>query len=148
MKVANWQRNAIVDLREYEQVQQSLVNIPQEIKGLEMAMTALRGINFDKTPVEGGTSSYESRLIDNIDRRERLKINLEIARAKVERIGRGLAALSENEALVLRRFYIRRERDYIDRLCEELGYEQAQIYRIKEAALRKFTLAMFGVIDL
>lgn len=146
--MANWQRNAITDLREYEQVQQSLINIPQEIGTLEMAMTALRGAGFDKTPVEGGTSTYESRLIDNIDRRERLKINLEIAQAKVQRIGRGLAALSENEALVLRRFYIRRERDYLDRLCEELGYEERNIYKIKDVALKKFTLAMFGVIDL
>lgn len=146
--MANWQRNAITDLREYEQVQQSLINIPQEIGTLEMAMTALRGVNFDKTPVEGGTSGYESRLIDNIDRRERLKINLEIARAKVQRIGRGLAALSENEALVLHRFYIQREHGYMDRLCNELGYEKSQIYRIKEAALHKFTLAMFGIVDL
>ena len=32
----------------------------------------------------------------------------------------------------------------MDRLCQELGVEEAAVYRLKNKALRRFTLAMYG----
>ena len=98
--------------------------------------------------MEGGASGYEERLINYIDRKGRLEQNLGMAQARVERIERGLSVLTENERLVLTRFYIRREPRYLDRLCGELGYEMRTIYRLKDSALKKFTLAMYGVKDI
>lgn len=35
----------------------------------------------------------------------------------------------------------------MDRLCEELGLEKATVYRRRDAALRHFTLALYGVTE-
>lgn len=146
--MANWQYNAMQDLREYQAVKESLVSIPEELKALEIDMQLVRGTSYDKSPVQGGASGREDRLIDYIDKKGRLAENLRAATVRVRRIERGLAGLSDNERLVLNRFFISREHGHVDRLCEELGYEKTAVYNIKDAALKKFTLSMFGVIDL
>ena len=146
--MADWEKHSIDDLREYGALKESLGTLPEEIRALEEDMQLVKGTRYDKTPVEGGAYGYEERLINYIDRKGRLEQNLGLAQARVERIERGLSVLTDNERLVLTRFYIRREPRYLDRLCGELGYEQAQVYRIKGTALRKFTLAMYGVRDI
>ena len=144
--MADWEKHAIADLREYEAIRESLGTLPEEIKGLEEDM-GLRGTRYDSEPVKGGGGGDE-RLVAYIDRKARLEKNLEIAGDKARRIERGLSVLTEQERLVLTRFFIHRERGYLDRLCGELGCEQAHVYRLKDAALRKFTLAMFGVLNI
>ena len=136
------------DLREYMAIKDSLVSIPEEMKALEIDMQLVRGTSYDKSPVQGGASGREDRLIDYIDKKGRLAENLRAATVRVRRIERGLEGLTDNERLVLHRFFISREHGHVDRLCEELGYEERTIYRIKDSALKKFTLSMFGVIDL
>ena len=146
--MADWKYNAVQDLKEYQSVQNSLHNLSEEIKNLEIEMQTTKGTRYDRTPVQGGGNGYEDRMINNIDRKGRLEENLRIANRKVRRIECGLRVLSDKEKLVLNRFYVERTGDYIDRLCQELGCEQAQVYRVKDVALKKFTLSMFGIVDL
>ena len=146
--MADWEKNAIRDLREYQCIRESLVNIPAEIRELELAVQTIKSVTYDKTPVSGGTSGREDALINNIDRRGRLHENLLIAQSKVERIERGLAVLSEREKRVLDGFFMKRCYGHVERLADELGYDNSHIYRIKDEALKKFTLAMFGIVDL
>lgn len=145
--MADWEKNAVKDLREYGCVKESLVNIPAEIHELETALHTIKSVTYDKTPVAGGTSGREDALINNIDRRGRLAENLEVAKSKVARIERGLAVLSDRERRVLDGFFMRRSYGHVERLADELGYEERNIYKIKDEALLKFTLAMFGVRD-
>ena len=146
--MADWEKHSIEDLREYGALKESLGTLPEEIRALEEDMQLVKGTRYDKTPVEGGASGYEERLINYIDRKGRLEQNLDLAQAKVERIERGLSVLTENERLVLTRFYIHREPRYLDRLCGELGYEKTAVYGLKNRALKRFTLAMYGVVDI
>ena len=146
--MADWEKHSIDDLREYGALKESLGTLPEEIRALEEDMQLVKGTRYDKTPVEGGASGYEERLINYIDRKGRLEQNLDLAQAKVERIKRGLSVLTENERLVLTRFYIHREPRYLDRLCGELGYEKTAVYGLKNRALKRFTLAMYGVVDI
>lgn len=145
--MAEWKLNAITDLRDYPYIVQSLQSIPAQIKELEAALVTQRSVQYDKTPVQGGISGAEDRILNNIDRRERLKINLSVATAKVERIENGLNALTATERKVLDAFYINRISGHMRRLCADLNYEERNIYKIKDTALRKFTLAMFGLMD-
>ena len=145
--MANGYDEAIKDLREYRDLKTALINIPDEIAELEQECGAVKSVRYDKTPVMGGTSGYEDALILNIDRRNRLAIRLDTAKSKINRIDRGLSGLTETERLILRRFYIDGQRGYLDRLTLELGYERAQIYRIKDAALQRFVRSMWGVVD-
>ena len=146
--MADWEKHSIDDLREYGALKESLGTLPEEIRALEEDMQLVKGTRYDKTPVVGGASGYEERLINYIDRKGRLEQNLDLAQAKVERIERGLSVLTENERLVLTRFYIHREPRYLDRLCGELGYEKTAVYGLKNRALKRFTLAMYGVVDI
>ncbi|MEG1945231.1 MAG: DUF1492 domain-containing protein [Oscillospiraceae bacterium] len=144
----DWKQNAISDLREYENVKQSLTAIPEQYKEINARITSIRASGTTSTPIQGGCSAQEDAMINAIDKKERLRINYGVARSKINRMERGLKSLSDNERRVLELFYINRTNDYIDRLCEEMGYEQAQLYRLKDAAVKKFTLSMFGIVDL
>lgn len=144
--MANWIFNTKQDLKEYPALKESLTSLPEQIAELEAQMIGLGAVSFDKTPVQGGVGERESRLIDAIDKKERLKINLDIAKAKVERIERGLSALSERERFVVEKDFFENWR--IEQICTELSYEERNVFNIKNAALKKMTLAMFGVVDL
>lgn len=144
----DYKRCAEEDLREYERLKTSLAALPERIALLQDKASSLRAAAPDREPVQGGTSTYEDRLINNIVETERLKTNLDIVRRKVALVDRGLAVLTDEERLVLERFYISRHYGYMDRLCEELCCERTQVYRIKDRALKKFTQAMFGMAEL
>ncbi len=60
------------------------------------------------------------RLLSNIADRDDLKARLKEARLWVRTVDRALDVLGENERLILERFYIRRAKGNIDRLCGEL----------------------------
>lgn len=144
----DWKKCAIEDLRKYEGMKQGLKSIKNRIAALEEQAAEMRATDYAKEPVQGGTSHYEDRLISNIAERERLGYNFEAIAKLVGSMDAALATLSPKERRVLELFYMRHERKYIERLCSELGYEQAQIYRLKDSALRKLTIAMYGMIDL
>ena len=56
--------------------------------------------------------------------------------------------LTEDERVVLDKFYINRPTRHIDRLCDELHCEKSTVYRLKDSGLKKFTIAMYGILDL
>ncbi|MBQ9534329.1 MAG: hypothetical protein IJU78_00585 [Clostridia bacterium] len=64
------------------------------------------------------------------------------AAAELTRIA--LESLPAREQQVLDRFYINRESGHVDRLCEELGYETSNVYRMKNRALGHFAEVLFG----
>lgn len=142
----DWKREAIEDLRNYTRRKQSLENLPRRIEALEQDSLSVRA-GLGSEPVSGGTSMAEDRMINNISERERLGHNLCSVRRLVELTEQGLDSLTREERLVLERFFINRQRGYLERLMDELGYEKSRIYQIKDIALRKYTLQQFGMID-
>ena len=147
--MVNWEKVAIDDLRKYEKMRHSLVSIREKQAALDLQSGVIRSSFRDSEPVSGsGSSGAEDRLISNIVERERLDGNYQAVEKLVAQIDAALAMLDDQERLVLERFYINRCPGYIDRLCQELGYEQAQVYRIKNEAIRNFTRAMYGLIEL
>lgn len=140
----NWKSEAVDKLRQYEAKKLSLVNIPLEISRLESAACGIRSAASDGTPVSGGGSGREDMLLSNIVHREELERSLEQAKKWVALVDAALAILSTEERLLLERFYIHQERGDVDRLCEELGCEKATVYRRRDRAIRRFTLALYG----
>lgn len=147
--MVNWEKVAIDDLRKYEKMRRSLVSIREKQAALDLQSGVIRSSFRDSEPVSGsGSSGAEDRLISNIVERERLDGNYQAVEKLVAQIDAALAMLDDQERLVLERFYINRCPGYVDRLCQELGYERAQVYRKKDSALHHFTVAMYGLIDL
>lgn len=143
----DWKREAEEKLRQYEARKSSLARTAAEIQRLEADLTRIRSASTDGTPVAGGTNTREDMLVGNIASRE------ELARARRDTfrwlavMDSAMAELSEEERLILDRFYIHRAKGHVDRLCEEMHLERTQVYARKDAALHRFTLLLYGVTE-
>ncbi len=144
----NWKFEAVEKLRQYEAKKQSLKSIPEEIKRLESAACNIRSATADGTPVSGGGSGREDLMLSNIVHREELERSLEQAQKWVALVNAGLDILSQEERLILTRFYIKPEKGNVDRLCSELGVEQSSVYRRRDKALWHFTLCLYGCSEI
>lgn len=143
----NWKSEAIDKLRNYKAHREALENIPREIKRLESAYAGIRSATTDSTPVSGGGSTREDVMLSNIVHRDELKRRLKEARLWVAQVDNALAVLDDEERLVLDRFYIYRAKGNVEDLCERLSVERATVYRKRDNALRRFTIALYGVTE-
>ena len=144
----NWKFEAIEKLKEYTARKNAITSIPEEIKRLEEDAQRIRAASTDATPVQGGGSTREDMLLSNIVHREELQRRLSDAQRWVDIVDGGLAVLSEEDRLVLDRFYIHPMRGNVERLCSELGLEDGRtVYKRKDKALRRFTLSLYGTCD-
>lgn len=141
----NWKEEATQKLRQYEAMHLALKNLPDELKRLEQAACAIRAARTDGTPVKGGTNRREDLLLSNLVYREELASTLSQAKLWVSTADRALGALAPEEKLILYRLYMYPERNAVERLCQELDLEQSSIYRKRDQALQRFTMALYGI---
>lgn len=126
----------------------ALVNLPEEIRRLEIDAQRIKSATADGTPVKGGGSGREERLISNIVEREEHKAKLSIAKITVEMVDRGLAVLDPDERHILDTMYIYRTKGSVSRLMEEYNLaEESSLYKKVNKALLRFTMAMYGVTE-
>ena len=143
----NWKNEAMDKLKNYEVHRQALESIPQEIKRLELIRTGIRSAVTDRTPVSGGGSTREDVMLSNIVHRDELKQRMKEACLWVSQVDKALSILSDEERLVLDRFYLHPIKGIIDDLCERLNVERSAIYDRRDKALRRFTIALYGVTE-
>lgn len=135
----DWKACAVEDLKQYNYIKVGIANSKDRLRAIE-ALT-----EHGKLFPNGRTHSPDSRLIDAIVESERLRKNIHISKSLTDMIERGLESLSEEERYVLREFYIKEADVNMLKLKEKLGYETRSVYRLRDRALAKFTLAMYGV---
>ena len=140
----NWKPEAVEKLRMYEAKKNAIQSIPEEISRLEIAMESIRSATSDGTSVAGGGSRREDMLLSNIVHRGELERSLEQAKKWVALVDAGLEILTKEERLLLDRFYIHPERGIAERLAEELNLDVKTVYKRKDAALRRFTISLYG----
>lgn len=109
-----WKTSAVTRLKEYDTMTAAAQNLPE---GLELC-----------------------RLED----RQEMYRRLNTARQWVTLTNRALGTLTPQEQLVLRLLYIAPQKGNVARLCELLDCEQATVYRRRDKALQKFTMALYG----
>ena len=142
----NWKAEAKDKLRKYDLMVASTILIPENIARLKSEYTAIRSARIDGSPTSGATSERENALINNIAERQELEFTLKNAKAWVSMVNRALDVLSKDEQKILQRLYIYPEKGAVGRLGEELGVESSSIYRRRDQALLKFTLALYGSV--
>ena len=143
-----WKYKAIDKLKDYSAQKAALQNLPEEIARLESEARSIKGATADGTPVKGGGSGREDRLLTNIVKKEEHKAMLRRAKLAVGMVDRGLSVLSEDERLILDRMYIFREKGCVDRLMDEFGLqEESSLYKRANKALQHFTIAMYGATE-
>ncbi len=135
-------------MRRYPHLVSSIPNMQERIDILSDKFRSIKSARADATPVSGGTSTAEDGWINNLVERDRLAENIRVVRRLIELINKGLGALDEREYRVLELFYINRQPNHVERLMDELGYEKSHVYRIRDQALYKFTIGMYGLTEL
>lgn len=143
-----WKQVAIETLKLYESKRLSIKSIPQEIRRLELEMQSIRSATSDGSPPKGGGSGRENMYLSNIVRREELECSLEQARIWVSLTDSALSLLNDEERLLLDRFFIHQEKLAADRLAGDLHIDVKTVYRRKDDALRKFTVALYGKTEM
>lgn len=143
----DWKTIATDDLREYNARRQSLETLPMQIAEMEAEMTAIRSSGNMDAVKSGGSGSREDWILGCMVKKEKLLRNLDRAKLWVEFMDKGLAVLTEDERHILDRFYINPAKGNVDRLCEELFVEKTALYKRKDVALRRFTLALYGCTE-
>ena len=145
----DWRKISIERLKDYENRKTALLSIPEQLESLELEFTSIRAVAMDGQEIKGGGGcKREDALINNIVKRDELKRNLKIVKNEVAVTERGLKGLNSDEEKILNRFYINRIHGHVELLCEELNFEKSRVYAIKEDALKKFTLACYGIVEL
>ena len=141
----NWKQEAKEKLRRYGAMRIATINIPQELKRLEIDACSIRSARTDGSTVEGGGSKREEAMINNILHRQELTWTLEQAQMWLQITDRALTALTNEERQILHSLYIYPEKGGVERLCKELGLESSSVYRRRDKALKHFTMAYYGV---
>ena len=131
----NWKQEAKEKLQRYDAMRLATINIPQEIQRLEI----------DATPVSGGGNRREEALLNNILHRQELTWTLQQAQGWLQITDRALSALTSREKQILTRLYIYPEKGGLERLCKELDMESSSVYRHRDQALKRFTMALYGI---
>lgn len=143
-----WKFKAIDKLKDYMAQKVSTQNLREEIARLESESNSIKSATADGTPVKGGGSGREDRLLSNIVRREEHKAMLRRATLAVKMVERGLSVLSEDERHILDEMYIVREKGYVERLMAKYNLqEESSLYKRANKALLHFTLAMYGATE-
>lgn len=144
----DWKIEATDKLKQYEAKRQSLQIIPLEIEQIESTMTGIRSARTDSIAIRNsGGNARENMMLSCIVRKEELQRNLEQAELWVEAVTSALDVLNDDERKILDRMYIHREKKAADRLAGELFVDIATVYRWKDDALRKFTIALYGCTE-
>ena len=135
---------AIGELSRHNALRSSLTTLPGQIARLEQELTSVPGTLGRGEHIRGTGSTAQDWLVAGLERKGSMERRLAAARQSVDSVEIALETLSREEQLVLQQFYIHRERGHMDRLCRELGVEEASVYRLRNRALEKFTLALYG----
>lgn len=143
----NWRHEAIDKLRNYEAHKQALECLPKEIRRLESAYTGIRSATTDGTPVSGGGNTREDSMLSNIIHRDELKRQLKEAGLWVSQVDEALDILSDEEKMVLERLFIHPVKGAMSALSEQLNIDKTTVYRRRDKALRRFTIALYGAVE-
>jgi len=135
------------ELRRYDTMRTAQENITREIQRLKEEATSMRRADPSVTPVRGSGGRHDERLMNNIVTRQELSWTLKQVKQWLANMERGLQALSEEELLVLQRLYLYPRKGSLEQLCGELGVEQSTVYRKRDQALERFTVAMYGFTE-
>lgn len=140
-----WERLAIDSLRNIQIKRKSLDNVEERLDKIRDELSGLKGTAASLAPAVGGIlNKEEARRIDCVTLERELSKSLQELKNDIESFDNAWIGLDENEQIVLTRFFIFRTKDYIDRLIDELNYEKSKIYEIKDEALYKFTMYLYG----
>lgn len=145
-KYLNKQSATINALRDYENMLRVIEITPEEIKAVQEAMSSPPSAKLDGMPHQRNIRSGESMLCKAIDKLDVLSERYKQAVEFMNWFKPAWDSLDEEEQLLLREFYLKEQsKTYASiRLADMLNYEERQIRRLRDKAVAKLTLFLFG----
>ena len=143
----DWKAESIQKLKEYSAKKVSVENLSDEIRELQYRRRSIRSATSDGSPVSGSTTKREDMLLNTIVLQKELAENLHFVGRWVKRVEKALNELTEEERIILSRFYIYPEKGAAERLSCDFGIDVKTVYYRKNQAIRRFTLALCGCIE-
>ena len=140
----NWKNEAIERLTRYSAMSQAVENIPKEITRLERSIQELRGHRPDQFPGAKTPGPRDDALIGSIIKRQELSDSYENAKIWVDTTDQAMSVLNQEEKTILTKMYVTPEKGVVNQLCLAFGVEQSSIYRKRDQALYRFTMALYG----
>jgi hypothetical protein len=134
----DWRKVAEDDLKHYREQRMGLQHLNEQIKE----------INTRIERIAAQTKNEKEKTIDLYIRRDKLILARNAVEPLIRRMDESLSLLSSDERRIVERLLIDREKGAVERLCSELFLERTRVYEMRNSALRKFTVAMYGVESL
>lgn len=143
----DWRPIAKDRLRYHLVKKNGLESVRAEIRILESELYKIQSATNDGTPVRGGGNKQNDRFVSIFVHCEELKNNYNLTKSIVDRVDGALDQLTVEERKILEQLYMNPSKGNVLRLCEELNIEQATVYRWRDAALKRFTIALYGITE-
>lgn len=142
----NWKKEAVNQLKEYSCRKDSLKSIQNRCRLLETETTTLKERELP-LPLRGPLSDAQEQLLSSIAEQKQLLANYQMAKLQLQWIEKGLSVLDEDERMVLEGFYMIGGPCIKQDLMSDLCIERSALYELKDRALRKFTMSMYGLLE-
>ena len=139
----NWKKEAIEELKRLEDLKESIHHLNERIELTQNQLYNISAVQIGERV--GGSGDGDDVRLSKMVELEELKARKLITEKRVQLLQDCLDKLSEEQRLILNRFYIRHTSDYIEELEEVLYMPRATIYREKDRALRRLTELLYGI---
>lgn len=141
-----WKRLTIERLREIDLKRQAYNNLQGRLAYLDDELQKVKGPVLSTTPVQGGVlNREEERRLNNLSLKTELTANAQKLKKEIDDFDKAWEQLSEREQLILTYFYIQQQKDCVPRLMDQLNYEKSKIYYLRNEALYKLSVLLYGV---
>lgn len=138
----NWKQQAIDRLAQYQTARCAENNLHNEVRRLRGALDS-PGVSRADKPL-GALKSREDWVLGQMVLLEETSHRLSQTRQWLQTTEDALKELTDEERLVLQRLFISPKKGGVEELCRELNAERSSVYRRRDQALRRFTLALYG----
>lgn len=135
----NWRTEALETLTLHNARKQSLQSIETEINRLELELMDIRRAS-------SAESVRDEQTLNNLVKRGELSRARMEAELWIRATEDALAALTPQEKQLLEQLYISPRWGSVCQLVRQTGYAKTTIYRKRNNALRKFTVALYGKV--
>ena len=139
----NWKKEATEKLQRLGAMRQALHSIPEELARLEAEATQIRSSTRTDIRISGGTGR-EDVLLSNLVHRQELEHLHHQTHRWVSTVEAALDTLAVDEQRILELLFVYPKPGSLDTVCAELSIEKSSVYRRRDLALRRFTVALYG----
>lgn len=144
----DWKKIAINKLVEYPIKKEALKNLKAQLAALEAKSVSLKGFVSDKIPTSGGGDMYSDKQLDIIVEKDELLARYNITRKEIIPTENALNKLTEDERWLVDTYVQGLKGIELETAMDaRLHFGKTACYCKRTAALKKFTLLLYGVIE-